>query len=168
MRARRQVVTVAVFVSVFVFVLAAIAAIASPDGPSFSYGTMQSSCAPWDGPAVEMRLTTEPAECKRVTEPYISIAIWRGLPIHEGQIVKLGAGSDAGSAARCAKAEKGSAHWHSRLSQAALACLIHTRLEVTPGISHWRSIGSLSRAGSRSSPAKKGMILPASGFSSAR
>jgi len=99
MRARRQVITVAVFV----FVLAAIAAIASPDGPSFSYGTIQSSCAPWDGPAVEMRLTTQPAECKRVSEPYIAIAIWRGLPIHEGQIVKLGGGSDAGSAARCAK-----------------------------------------------------------------
>jgi hypothetical protein len=50
-----------------------------------------------------MRLTTEPADCKRVTEPYVSIAIWRGLPIHEGQVVKIGAGSDAGSAARCAK-----------------------------------------------------------------
>jgi hypothetical protein len=99
MRARRQVVSV----GFLVFALAAIAAIASPDGPSFSYGTMQSSCAPWDGPAVEMRLTTQPAECKRVSEPYISIAIWRGLPIHEGQVVKLGAGSDAGSAARCVK-----------------------------------------------------------------
>jgi hypothetical protein len=99
MRARRQVVSV----GAFVVALAAIAAIASPDGPSFSYGTMQSSCAPWDGPAVEMRLTTQPAECKRVSEPYISIAIWRGLPIHEGQVVKLGGGSDAGSAARCVK-----------------------------------------------------------------
>ena len=99
MRARRQVVAVLVLV----FALTAIAAIASPDGPSFSYGTMQSSCAPWDGPAVEMRLTTQPAECKRVSEPYISIAIWRGLPIHEGQVVKLGGGSDAGSAARCVK-----------------------------------------------------------------
>jgi len=108
MRARAQGVTTAVFISILSFILAilaltAVAAIASPDGPSFSYGTMQSSCAPWDGPAVEMRLTTEPAQCKRVTEPYISIAIWRGLPIHEGQVVKLGEGSDAGSAARCAK-----------------------------------------------------------------
>src|SRR4029077_4160641 len=90
-------------IATLAFALAAIAAIASPDGPSFSYGTMQSSCAPWDGPAIEMRLTTEPAQCKRVTEPYIAIAIWRGLPIHEGQVVKVGSGSDAGSAARCAK-----------------------------------------------------------------
>ncbi len=99
MCARGQVIPVAVLV----LALTAIAAIASPDGSSFSYGTIQGSCAPWDGPAVEMRLTTEPAECKRVTEPYISIAIGRGLPIHEGQVVKVGAGSDAGSAARCAK-----------------------------------------------------------------
>lgn len=99
MRVRRRVVTVAAFV----FALVAIAAIAAPDGASFSYGTMQSSCAPWDGPAVEMRLTTQPAECKRVSEPYISIAVWRGLPIHAGQVVKLGEGSDAGSAARCTK-----------------------------------------------------------------
>jgi hypothetical protein len=99
MCARRAVVTIAIFA----FALAAIAAIASPDGPSFSYGTMQNSCAPWDGPAIEMRLTTEPAQCKRVTEPYIAIDIWRGLPIHEGQVVKLGSGSDAGSGARCAK-----------------------------------------------------------------
>ncbi len=103
MSVRRPVVTVAAFVFVFVFVLAAIAAIASPDGASFAYGTMRSSCAPWDGPAVEMRLTTQPAECKRVSEPFVSIAIWRGLPIHEGQVVKLGEGSDAGSAARCVK-----------------------------------------------------------------
>jgi hypothetical protein len=50
-----------------------------------------------------MRLTTQPAECKRVSEPFISIRIWRGLPLHDGQVVKLAEGSDAGSAARCAK-----------------------------------------------------------------
>jgi len=101
MRVRTQF-TVAVFV-LATMALATMAAIATPAGPSFSYGTMQNSCAPWDGPAIEMRLTTEPAQCKRVTEPYIAIDIWRGLPIHEGQVVKFGAGSDAGSAARCAK-----------------------------------------------------------------
>jgi hypothetical protein len=97
MRVRRQVVTAAVMA------LTATAAISAPAGSSFSHGTMQSSCAPWDGPAVEVRLTTEPAQCKRATEPYISIAVWRGLPIHAGQVVKLGEGSDAGSAARCIK-----------------------------------------------------------------
>lgn len=98
MRSRTQ-----VMIAVFVLALTAIATIAAAAGSSFSYGTMQSSCAPWDGPAIEVRLTTEPAQCKRVTEPYISIAIWRGLPIHSGQVLKFGTGSDAGSVARCAK-----------------------------------------------------------------
>lgn len=97
MRSRTHLVTIAIFA------LTTMAAIAAAAGSSFSYGTMQSSCAPWDGPAIEVRLTTEPAQCKRTTEPYLSIAIWRGLPIHEGQVLKFGAGSDAGSVARCVK-----------------------------------------------------------------
>jgi hypothetical protein len=99
MRARRRVVTV----GVVVFALAVIAAVASPDGSSFSYGTMQSSCAPWDGPAIAITLTTEPAQCKRIAGPYVSLAVWRGVPIHARQVVKFGAGSDAGWGARCAK-----------------------------------------------------------------
>jgi len=106
MRVRTRV-TVAVFalatMALATMSLATMSAIATPAGPSFSYGTMRRSCAPWDGPAVEINLTTEPTQCKRVAEPYISIAIWRGLPIHAGQVVKLGAGSDAGSAARCTR-----------------------------------------------------------------
>jgi hypothetical protein len=86
-----------------VFALTAIAASANGDGPTFSHGLMQSSCAPWDGPAIAIRLTTEPAECKKVSGPFLSIAIWRGLPIHAGQVVNLDAGSGAGSVARCAK-----------------------------------------------------------------
>lgn len=97
MRIRRKVVTVAVLA------MTAIAASAKADGPSFSYGVMQSSCAPWDGAAIAIRLTTEPAECKKVSGPFFSIAIWRGLPLHAGQVVHLDAGSGAGSVARCAK-----------------------------------------------------------------
>ena len=97
MRLRRKVVSVAVFA------LTAIAASAKADGPTFSHGVLQSSCAPWDGPAIEMRLTTEPAECKKVSRPFLSIAIWRGLPIHAGQVFNLDEGSGAGSVARCAK-----------------------------------------------------------------
>jgi hypothetical protein len=96
MQIRKKIVTVAVLA------LTAIAS-AKADGSNFSYGTMQSSCAPWDGPAIVMRLTTEHAECKKVTGPFLSIAIWRGLPIHAGQVVNLDAGSGNGSVARCAK-----------------------------------------------------------------
>ena len=101
MRARTHVVIVAIFA--IALALTAMAAIAATGGSSFPYGTMQSSCAPWDGPAIAITLTSEPAQCKRVTEPYISIAIWRGLPIHAGQVFNLDAGSGAGSVARCTK-----------------------------------------------------------------
>jgi hypothetical protein len=97
MHIRKRIVTVAVLA------LTAIAASAKSDGSNFSYGIMQSSCAPWDGPAIVMRLTKEPAECKKVSGPFLSIAIWRGLPIHAGQVVNLDAGSGAGSVARCGK-----------------------------------------------------------------
>ena len=85
------------------FVLTAIAAIATPAGSSFSYGIMQSSCAPTDGPAIAIMLTAEPAQCKRVTGPFLSFAIWRDLPIHAGQVFEFGSGSNAGYAARCEK-----------------------------------------------------------------
>lgn len=97
MRIRTQVVALAVFA------LAAITANSRAAGSSFSYGIMQTSCAPWDGAAIAIRLTTEPAECKRVPEPFLSISIWRGLPLHSGQVVEFKPGSDAGSAARCVK-----------------------------------------------------------------
>jgi len=69
----------------------------------FAHGLIQSSCAPWDGPAIGLTLTAEPAQCERVTGPYISMGVWRGLPIHAGQTVKFGGGSDAGFASRCTK-----------------------------------------------------------------
>jgi len=69
----------------------------------YSYGSVQVSCAPWDGPAVEVRLTTEPAHCKPSRGPYVFIAVWRGLPLRSGQTVKFGPGSDAGTASRCVK-----------------------------------------------------------------
>lgn len=81
----------------------AIAAIAIPADSPFSYGTMRSSCAPTDAPAIAITLTPERSECKRVTGPFLSLAIWRGLPIHAGQVVEFGPGSSGGSAARCAK-----------------------------------------------------------------
>jgi len=83
--------------------LIAVAAIAIPAEPSFSFGTIRSSCAPTDAPAIAITLTPERSECKRVAGPYVSLAIWRGLPIHAGQVVEFGPGSNAGSAARCAK-----------------------------------------------------------------
>ena len=72
--------------------------------PAYSYGRAQPSCAPWDGPAIDIRLTTEPAQCQQINGPYIALGIWRGLPIHSGQVVKFGATSDAGFASFCHRA----------------------------------------------------------------
>jgi hypothetical protein len=35
----------------------------------FSYGLFQNSCAPWDGPAIDIRLMREPSQCKRLSGP---------------------------------------------------------------------------------------------------
>ena len=70
---------------------------------SFSHGRLQRSCAPWDGPAIDLRLTSEPAQCKAIAGPYIDIGVWRGLPIHSGQSVRFAPTSDAGFASRCSK-----------------------------------------------------------------
>ena len=88
---------------VTVLALTVMAAVAKPADSSFSYGTIRSSCAPTDAPAIAITLTPEPSTCKRTAGPYASFAIWRGLPIHAGQVVEFGPGSNAGSAARCAK-----------------------------------------------------------------
>ena len=68
MRCRKQAV-LATFVAVV-----AIATTAPSAPAAFSYGTIQSSCAPW-----------------------------RGLPVQSGQVVKFAPGSDAGFASRCKK-----------------------------------------------------------------
>jgi len=91
------------FGTVMVLALTAIGAVARPAESSFSYGTIRSSCAPTDAPAIAITLTAERSGCKRSAGPYASFAIWRGLPIHAGQVVEFGPGSNAGSAARCAK-----------------------------------------------------------------
>ena len=86
-----------------VAVLFALARVATFAESPFTYGLIRGSCAPWDGPAIEVTLTKSPVQCARVAGPYISIGVWRGLPIHAGQTVKFGSGSDAGFASRCVK-----------------------------------------------------------------
>lgn len=90
-----------VLATVVAVVAIAVTAVSAPAG--FSYGTIQSSCAPWDGPAIAVTLTNEPAQCKRTSGPFISIGIWRGLPVQAGRVVKFAPGSDAGFASRCKK-----------------------------------------------------------------
>jgi hypothetical protein len=48
--------------------------------PPFSYGLVQNSCVPWDGPAIDIRLTTEPVQCQRVNGSYLNIGFGEGYP----------------------------------------------------------------------------------------
>jgi len=75
-----------------------------PADSPYSYALIQASCAPWDGAAIDITLTKESAECNRSSSPFLEMGVWRGLPIHAGQEVKFGSGSDAGFASNCAKA----------------------------------------------------------------
>jgi hypothetical protein len=91
---------VATLTTVALFALGIIAV--SAQSP-YSRGLIQSSCAPWDGPAIVVTLTSEPVQCKQTSGRYIDIGVWRGLPIHAGQEVKFGPGSDVGFASSCSK-----------------------------------------------------------------
>ena len=73
-------------------------------GSAYSYALIQASCAPWDGAAVEVTLTKEPAKCDRTDGPYLAIGVWKGFPIHSGQEVDFDSRSSAGFASECAKA----------------------------------------------------------------
>jgi hypothetical protein len=75
----------------------------SADSP-YSYALIRPSCAPWDGAAIEVTLTKEPAQCSRTDGPYLVIGVWRGLPLHDGQEVKFDSISSIGFASTCAKA----------------------------------------------------------------
>jgi len=70
----------------------------------YSYALIRASCAPWDGAAVEVTLTKEPAKCDRTDGPYLAMGVWKGLPIHAGQEVNFDSTSSAGFASECAKA----------------------------------------------------------------
>jgi len=46
-----------------------------PEGFSYSYAMR--SCAPWDGPAVAVYLTSNPADSISVPTPYLGLAVYR-------------------------------------------------------------------------------------------
>jgi len=77
---------------------------AADDNPAFSHGTMQASCAPWDGAAVVLTFTTKPLEGKRAPDgPFLTMGVWKDLPLHSGQVVKITPGTSNGFASRCKK-----------------------------------------------------------------
>ena len=95
-------------------VVVAIAASCTSESTDYQYALIQATCAPWDGPALQLTLADEPLQCQRdVKGAYLMLGVWRGLPIHAGQTVKFspkennGFGSVCKKAAECQAAESG-------------------------------------------------------------
>jgi len=58
-------------------------------------------CAPWDGPAVTILLTTRPADSIAVVGPRVSISVWRSATELPGQTVAWPSDKQVGAATRC-------------------------------------------------------------------
>jgi len=71
------------------------------EGRAFSYAQIHASCAPWDGPAVELTLTKEQATCKRGAYPNMRIYIWRNLPTTAPTTIHFDNRTDNGGASLC-------------------------------------------------------------------
>ena len=67
----------------------------------FPYATIAPSCAPWDGPAMELRLSTNPLKCGQGDVIELSIYFWRDLPLRDNQNFSLDAKSNWGGASYC-------------------------------------------------------------------
>jgi len=84
--------------------LVAIAASCTSESSDYQYALIQDSCAPWDGAAIQVTLANETLQCQReVKGAYLMLGVWRGLPIHSGQVIKLSPKEDNGFASRCTK-----------------------------------------------------------------
>jgi len=86
----------------------------------FPYATVGASCAPWDGPAVNLHLSGSPLKCGQGDVIELTISFWRDLPLHAGQTFSLDAKSNWGGASYCKggqqpceRATSGSDHFES-------------------------------------------------------
>jgi len=67
----------------------------------FPYSKMSNSCAPWDGPAIDISLSAVPLKCGKGDAAELRVYFWKELPLHEGQVFHLDAKSDWGGASYC-------------------------------------------------------------------
>ncbi len=73
---------------------------------NWPHALVMHSCAPWDGPAIGIYLTKEPASCGKTVAPYLSIYIWRGLRTTGPKTIVFKETGDNGGASRCMKANE--------------------------------------------------------------
>lgn len=75
---------------------------ASADPPAgYPYASAHADCAPWDGPAVTILLTTQAPDSIAVTGPYVSISVWRSATTLAGRTFAWPSDSQVGAATRC-------------------------------------------------------------------
>lgn len=70
-----------------------------PEGYSHSYAMR--SCAPWDGPAVAVYLTSSPADSTSIPTPYLGLSVYRSPTDVVGQRYEWPAREQVAGAFRC-------------------------------------------------------------------
>ena len=70
----------------------------------YSYAVVRPDCAPWDGPAITIYLTTK-RSAREITAPLLKISLWRNLPPPLNQPISLNSSSQLGVATRCLRLE---------------------------------------------------------------
>lgn len=85
----------------------AVAASCASENANYRYALIQNTCAPWDGAAIQLTLANEALQCQREAQgAYMMLGVWRGFPIHSGQVVNFGPKDNNGFASRCKKANE--------------------------------------------------------------
>ena len=95
--------------AVSAFLLAVLSGSLAFEKDKFPYATIGEACAPWDGPAVELHLSSRPLKCAPGEAPgdviELTISFWRDLPLHKDQTFSLDAKSGWGGASYCKGAQ---------------------------------------------------------------
>ena len=68
---------------------------------SLPFASIQSQCAPWDGPAIGIILSAHETRCGEQTYPSLKVSINRDLPSHAPKLYNLKPGLDAVVASYC-------------------------------------------------------------------
>lgn len=75
------------------------------ENSQYKFGVVHRDCAPWDGAAIAVKLSTKLLQCNRTVEPYLRIAVY-DLPIQTDKIIKLDYDNHMhGQAVRCLKGD---------------------------------------------------------------
>lgn len=72
----------------------------------FPYVTVANACAPWDGPAIDLRFSSTPLKCGKGDAIELTVSFWRDLPLHDDQTFTIDEKSNWGGASYCKGGEQ--------------------------------------------------------------